>query len=324
MFKKLMVLLGMIGVLLSCNEQKPKEYIPKYDKFTNDLERENLIGKVKRVVHSKKKYRFYEFEDKTNDLIISDIDYNIYGNMVKALYFDENGVLIKRREYKYSANQRVTRWFVFYVDSSMRQKSINNVYQKYDSLGNRLYAQGYYLGKLCKAENLYDSMNNVIKEIRDDLSDIHVRQYKNFYNPVGQLYKRIKYDTNWDGYTLEKTEQYQYDKRGRLIEKTIEGNIGEKEKIIQEYDQQGRKVKYTKFDRCEIDTIIEYDIYSNPTKVEYGKGYSPSQKMLEEKYEYVYDYYGNWVVKKIYTNEGMNNGGYWLKDIENRKIEYYK
>ncbi len=327
MFRKILFWVGMMGVLLSCNEQKPKEYIPKYDKFTNDLERENLIGKVKRVVHSKKKYRFYEFEDKTNDLILSDIDFNIYGNRVKALLNDENGVLKKRVQYKYSGNQRFRKWFAFYADSNSEKNSWNHVYQIYDSLGNRLYGQGYFCCRWCTSKITYDSMKNIIKEFSNGIDwDNHIRQFKNFYNSNGQLSRRITYDTNWDG-ALENIENYQYDKNGRLIEKTVNSDWANSEKIILRYDEKGRKTKYIKYDRDKVDTIFEYDIYANPIKaifVEYR--YDSKPEIIEEKYkyEYVYDYYGNWVVKKIYSNEGMSNGGYWLKDIENRKFEYYK
>ena len=88
-----------------------------------------------------------------------------------------------------------------------------------------------------------------------------------------------------------------------FVLRQFEGN----QTIILQYDRQGRKVRYTKFEDNIVDSIIKYDIYSNPTKLLYAdKGYYPRQKMLEKKYEYVYDYYGNWVVKKTFLNSVMS------------------
>lgn len=87
MFRRILVLFGMIGVLLSCNEQKPKEYIPKYDKFTNDLERTNLIGKVKRIIYSKKLDLDGSYSDKSNRITLKEEEYSDFGKLLVGKYY---------------------------------------------------------------------------------------------------------------------------------------------------------------------------------------------------------------------------------------------
>ena len=319
MFKKLMVLLGMIGVLLSCNEQKPKEYIPKYDKFTNDLERANLIGKVKRVVYSKKLDLDGSYSDKSNRITLKEEEYSDFGKLLVGKYYGNTARIQATVVNKYDNNHLL-------VSISNSEKETPNSYtqnNKYDKNGNIVECSGVMNNEYSRFIMEYDSFNNPIKATTYTQNDTMIKTINYEYSSNNQILKKVIYngDCNTE---IESIEEFKYDDKGRKIEtnyRSLNPYHPTNVKFITKYNPNNRIEYIRKFENDTIAQETYFDKNYNPTKqIRYVDGIAS----VTNEYLYQFDETGNWTEKSTYQSRTSGDGKKVAVSVEFREIEYYK
>lgn len=319
MFRKILLMFGMIGVLLSCNEQKPKEYIPKYDKFTNDLERENLIGKVKRVVHSKKLDLEGSYSDKSNRIMLKEEEYTDFGKLLVGKYYGNTARIQATVVNKYD------NYHLLVSTTNSEKESPNNYIQnnKYDKNGNMVECSAVMNNEDSRFIMEYDSLNNLIKTTTYAQNDTMIKNIKYEYSLNKQILKKISYSSESRN-EIASIEEFKYDEKGRKVEtiyRSFNPEHSSNIKFITKYNPNDRIELIKKFENDIITQETYFDKNYNPTKqIKYVDGIAS----VTNEFVYQFDEIGNWTEKSSYQSRTSGDGKKVAVSVEFREIEYYK
>lgn len=117
--------------------------------------------------------------------------------------------------------------------------------------------------------------------------------------------EKVNFDFDPDGKPLknEKLSSQKFDSKGFLTETVTYDDAGKVEyKYAYNYDDEGRRIKTTRFKKNKIINYYEYDYNNFGNK---SKAYRyDSEGNLEEYYIYEYDRYGNLTEEEWYTPSG--------------------
>ena len=299
------IIICFLLVLVSCLEKSNS--IPKYDNFKNDLERNNLIGKIKTLTlfgkikynHKNNKVKFIKNELKK---------FNIYGNITEERYYD-------------------------YVDESLNQTlkkeydSINNLIKietiipnnKFDcffynetkiiirNLKNKTVTYCYFVKEKLKHKTLLK-----LNEANHAYLKIDYRKNDTLITKIKNTYKNRNLITKIEKKTITKNK---YDQFKRLIESERETEFGRYKESY--YYKNMHLIKIVKQSLMAIPyqwkRVNTYDENFNKIKVVKFKN-----EIIESElsFKYVFDKYANWTKKIAIKNNET------IYEI-NRQIKYW-
>jgi|SRR5690554_1421603 len=261
---KLLTIVSVLMLFSSCNENN----LEKDSK--NDLEEENLKGKVRRIIENSY-YAEYKFGEPQKGE-------KIFGQSEDL--FNEQGMLIEKRFTNIFGDRVIKKYndrgleletILFNEEGGLNSKTI---YQ-YDKDGNRIERAQYdSKGKLERKEaTKYDENGNRIEKVR--------------YNSNGKIeYKEsVRYDdkgneTEINYYELDKLVEkeeyvYKYDNEGNKIEEEgslydSEGELKDRQKNVNKYNRKGNLIEEIRYDlkgNLEHKLTYKYDKNDNETEV---------------------------------------------------------
>jgi len=265
---KLLTIVSIILFFSNCTDNKIK----------NDLTKENLKGKVRRVIENS-----YDTEEKFGEVIKTDQ----YGQ--KEFYFNEQGYFLQKKErfnypdyfsyntetFKYDQQENIIEKR-FESNNSMFGESSHKYTYKYDKKGNKIEENRYnYKGELeDKVVYKYDSSGNKIE--------------KNNYNSKGELRSK---------------ETYKYDNKGNEIEENWYNSEGELEdKVVYKYDSSANKIEESGYNsKGELEGKVVYIYDNRGNKIE--ENWYNSEGELRSKETYKYDNKGNEIEHRVYNSD---------------------
>jgi hypothetical protein len=253
---------------------------------SNDLDKNNLKGKVKTVIAVENKIQdktIMQFMPFASRQLFEISNFNKKGEMLEYKEVYKGNILYMKKEYLYDENENLKEENIYDEENEI----IETVTFKHNSIGQ------------------------MIEEFREDY-DILLTA---FYNENGQL-EIVK----------DKSELQGYGEKTFIIkrEETQPENISEIETIqndklygksFYKYDSLGNVIMTEHRDE-QNDLIssefIEYDTKNNISKLTV----KDTRRTTEYSYDYNYDSFENWINSKFYVNGELN-----LETI--REIEYY-
>lgn len=349
---KLLTIASVLMLFSNCNENNLE------NDSKNDLEEENLKGRVRSVVeksydaeekfgeaiktelYQQKDYYFNEqgdFTEERHRLSRSNPDYFSYGETI--FQYDQQGNIIEKK----------SEW----ISSGFFGEIKHKYTYKYDNIGNKM-EENYYNseGELSSKEVYkYDGRGNKMEKnwynSKGELKSKYTYKYdgkgnkteENSYNSERKLSSKkvCKYDSkgnkteeieyNSEG-KIEEKYVYVYDKKGNEIESNKYGADGKLEyKYISRYDSKGNKaeeIKYNSDNTISNERAYKYDKRGNMIEV-YGKGYYSNGKL---KYSDLtkYDEKGNTIlsesteIKEVPENKGLYYNP--LVSLEEQEVIY--
>lgn len=209
--------------------------------------------------------------------------YDNYDKLIDASYYDSEGSLHSRSQYKYDIRGKMIEKNDGYSNSVR-----TNYFYKYDPYGNLIEKDGTwcynYGSRTDKDLYKYDSYGNMI-EIAGCTSDGAIFKQVVFeYDWRGNLIERINYR---GGYVASKTI-YKYDKQGNRIEEASYNADGSLcSKCVSKYDKQGNMLEAAWFNSngSLIEKVVwKYDSYGNRVECDRydGEQVRPTSREVRE------------------------------------------
>lgn len=317
------------------------------NKPKNDLEKQNLKGKVKSVIESTFFAKAGMFGKLQKDGLMDKYKYvfNNAGEETERIKYDTTSnrdVPIETIIYKYDSNDNLIERYdkrgdsiVFKYDNSKHvieeenfdsNKLVYKVTYKYDDRGNKIEKREY------SHENKLESS----KVYKFDRSGNETEAYNHYFNIQGTSDSRVTYKYDNRNNKIEKDSYepdsvlkwkgtYKYDDSGHVIEdgsyhynrdKTLTDQMADCTNKYK-HDEKGNiieKIYTNKSTGLSYKSTFKFDARGN--LIEFCK-YNDKGKLIEsEKSRYTYDEVGNWV-KEIDIENGEP------LSITERQIEYY-
>jgi hypothetical protein len=141
------------------------------------------------------------------------------------------------------------------------------------------------------------------------------------YNSAGKITEEQLYNVQGD--LLEKLEhRYDANNANKISTSCYKPKGGLSWKENYEYDKLGNKISYKHYDatgKLGWQTVYKYDRFG--VKIEEGSYDASGNELSLSAYEYVYDYYNNWIQQIIFTYDLNKNK--IPENIIERDITYY-
>jgi hypothetical protein len=277
------IFLGILILASSCNRSKTE----------NDLDEEQLVGKVKsvRTTHYSVKSNFGKIEK--SERFSESWDKDTYA------IFDENSMILQKT--------------YFQSDGKVAYQIIN----EYDNKGKKTKYSFYFEGELSEFFTYKYDENGLLNESdRYTLENGLIWVVKHKYDQRGFLIEEDRHDKNGN---LIYAWYYKLDKKGNKIEEKLT-QFPSEETYLQtfSYDKKSNlteRIDYSSDGRIDQKFVFEYNkfgIISSETK--YGSNGSIEGKI--KTFEYQVDNQGNWTHKIQYEN----NLPFLITE---REIQYY-
>ncbi len=313
--KRQIIQILIITLLFGCNNI---DYKPKYKDFANAWERENLIGKVKKLEQYRANVTDFETEKTDKPIIEFSKEFSETGNILYQETFDNFGKLEQYIKNQYDKHgyrtESVSENFV------MPTKSIEKA--KFDTLtGKQLSAQVISDDTLkFEAFFKYDKYSNLVEQTDIQNGDTTLGSFEYKYDNVGRILFKKQID-NGEHSINETTNEFKYDAEGNLLELISKSELFGEMKPTYEYDSKNQIKKITEYKSGQIDKETLFDKFYNKTLVRFYKSNALNKEM---KYEYEFDKKGNWIQRNTFMKEYFGDKKTVLIYKETRKIEYYE
>lgn len=315
MRKQTILILGLL-FLIGCSENTERQ--PKYADFENDLERENLFGKVKTIEQYKANVTDFESEETEKPIIEFKKQYTEFGKITYQEYFDNFG-----KSQQYIKNE--------YNDKEQRVKSVSENYltsskstetAEFNEKGEKILANVIFNDTLnFKAIFEYNDHRNLITQVNIQNGDTTSDSFEYKYNDNGKILWKKQIENSEYG-TNEYYNKFKYDQTGNLIELINKSEHFGEMKSTYEYDRKNRIEKITQYKLDKIEKETSFDKFYNQILVKFFVNETLNKEI---KYEYNFDNIGNWTERKVFLKEySGKNKKYILIFVETRKIEYYE
>jgi len=325
--------LGLI-LLTSCNSTGHK---PIYNNFKNDLDRENLVGKVR----SLEKYKIIVSDSKTettNDPTKEFLmEFTKTGNLSSLKRYDVFGKAIYSTQNLY--NKKGQKIKAFTEDSYRPSKSVEEYEYKDDKLS---IAKVFVNGTLIYVSySEYDKSGHLTKQLEIQKNDTTLNKLTYLFDKRGNvLSKRSIQTTRNDRYEYVNT--YKLDDKNNILEINSKLDIFGASKTVNVYDSKNRieksieygdKQTQKKISKDSIEKSIDFKDKQIQKEIFYDKFYDETLIRFyrngalerEVKYEYEFDTKGNWIKRKAYVkNSSTNSDEFKFVYVETRKILYYE
>lgn len=313
--KRQIIQILFIALLLGCNNI---DYKPKYKDFANAWERENLIGKVKKLEQYKANVTEFETEKTAKRIIEFSKEFSETGNILYQENFDNFGKLEQYTKNQYDKSgfltESVSENFV------MPTKSIEKA--NFDTLtGKQLSAQVISNDTLkFEAFFKYDKYSNLIEQTNIQNGDTTSGRFEYKYDNAGRILFKKQID-NGEQSRNETTNEFKYDTEGNLLELISKSELFGEMKSTYEYNSKNRIKKITEYESGKIVKETLFDKFYNKTLVRF---YKSNELNKEMKYEYEFDKKGNWIQRDTFMKEYFGDKNTVMIYKETRKIEYYE
>lgn len=291
---------------------------PIYSDSKNDLQENNLFGKVKKVEYYKTTFQNAEERDKP--LLNKIEEYTDFGELKKVEYFDDYGKLIQTNVIDYNKNQK----FIKSV-SINKLKNMNFIQtSKYDSINNTSELSVFINDTIEQKTIFYYGKNDYqVKSISIKGNDTTVIINEHTFNDSNKLILATQKEKGNDKSTI--TIRNKYDNNNNLIESSHKTEWVE---MLSETEwKDGRIFKQTSYTisadlKKHTNNITEFDILYNPI---ISKEFERSKLTRELKFDYEFDKNGNWIKKNVSMKEHFNNSKEFVPIyLDTRKISYWK
>ena len=317
--------------------------------FKNELERENLRGKVKTIRRTP-----YKAVEKYGEVTKGEIDrgwftdysyriFNEKGNLIENQDFYSSGELMDKTIYKYDNFNKIEEEIVSGSDGDIKKK----ITFRYDEKANLIRKTEYKPdGSLIVKENYKYNERDKVIEVQDINSegvpaDRWIYKYNNKgkrieanrYKPDGNLYEKIIYDYDNEGNIVEVNRfgengnlegriYYVYDNKNDLIEAESYDSNGELEaKLFYKFISKFNPKKFNKYVNMlamESDvTIYEVLIFGRIGIEELQLFIADESLDINGKYEYEFDKQDNWIKRIEFEDDSA-------KFVVEREITYYE
>ncbi len=313
--KRQIIKILIIALLFGCNNI---DYKPKYKDFVNAWERENLIGKVKKLEQYKANVTDSETE-KTDNLIVEfSKEFTETGNLLYQENFDNFGKLEQCIKNQYDKNgyqtESVSENFV------MPTKSIEKA--NFDTLTGRQLSTQVISNDSIKFEAFFkfDKYKNLIEQTNIRHGDTTSGRFEYMYDREGRVILKKQIDNSKHGIN-ETTNEFKYDSEGNLFELISKSEVFGEMKSTYEYNGKNRIKKITVYKSGQMDKETSFDNFYNKTLVRFYKSNALNKEI---KYEYEFDKNGNWIQRDTFMKEHFGDKKTVLIYKETRKIEYYE
>lgn len=305
----------IIALLFGCNNI---DYKPKYKDFANAWERENLIGKVKKLEQYKANVTDFVTEKTDKPIIEFSKEFSETGNILYQENFDNFGKLEQCMKNQYDKNgyrtESVSENFV------VPTKSVEKA--NFDTLTGRQLSAHVISNDTLKFEAFfkYDKYKNLIEQTTVQNGDTTSGRFEYKYDSEGRMLFKKQID-NGEHSINETTNEFKYDAEGNLFELISKSELFGEMKSIYEYNSKNRIQKITEYKSGQMDKETSFDEFNNKTLVCFYKSNALNKEM---KYKYEFDKKGNWIQRETFMKEHFGDKKTVLIYKETRKIEYYE
>ena len=307
--------IGLI-LLTSCNSTGHK---PKYNNFKNDLDRENLEGKVRSIEEGKN----IESDSKTESTKEFVKEFTESGNLSSMKKYDVFGKPIYSTQNIY--NKKGLKIKAFTEDFNMASKSVEEYEYKDDNLS---YAKVFINDTLKYKSYLeYDKSGHLTRQIEIQIKETPLKTNDTTLNTLtysfdksgNVILKKNLQTTKNKSYNYSNT--YKYDNKNNIIETNSDFDIFGTLKVVNTYDSENRIEKSIEYRNKQIEKVILFDKFYDESLISF---YRNGTLERELKYEYEFDTKGNWIKRKAYVKNSSKHGDeFKFIYVENRKILYY-
>ena len=211
------------------------------------------------------------------------IEYDIEGNVVSDISYNEDGSVSARSESEYDSEGNEISYVRYSGDGSISYR----YEREYDNVGNEVCFVSYKEDGSVSArrEYEYDSAGNCVSTILYNESSEIINSFKTEYDDAGKAIKSITY--NADG-SINAWIEYTYDSNGEEpseVSYNADGSISVRREY--KYDSVGNEISFAEY---EGDGSISYKIeteYDNDGKKIREVSYD---SIINENREYIYEY----------------------------------
>ena len=311
-----LLLLGLI-MLTSCNSTGHK---PKYNNFKNDLDRENLEGKVL----SLEKYKIIVSDSKTEttnnptkELVM---EFTETGNLSGMKKYDVFGKLIYSAQNIYNKKRLKIKGFTEDLNIDSRySRSVEKYVYKNDKLSSAKIFVNDTLKYISYFE--YDKSGHLTKQLGIQNNDTTLNKLTYIFDKHGNEISQKNIQTTRNK-KYEYVNTYKFDNKNNIIETNSDFDVFGTSKNVNVYDSKNRIEKSTQYKDKLIEKDIIYDKFYDETLISFYRNGSLEREL---KYEYEFDKKGNWIKRKAYVkNCSTHSEEFKLAFIETRKIVYYE
>jgi len=313
--KRLLIEIFVFLLLIGCNDI---DYKPKYKDFDNDWERENLLGKVKKLEQYKANVADFETGNTDKPFIVFRKEFIENGNISYQENFDIFGEIEQFIKNIYDKNgfriESISENFI------LSMKSIEKA--GFDTAtGKKISAHVIYNDTL-KVDAIlnYDSRGNLIQQTNIQNGDTMSGRIEYQYDGKGRILIKRQIDKGEYGKN-ETTNEFKYNSQGDLIELISKSDFSGEMKSIYEYDGKNRIQKISEYESEKIEKESLFDKFYNKTLVRF---YVNNALQKEMKYKYRFDKKGNWIQKDVFMKENPGDKKIVPIYTETRTIEYFK
>lgn len=308
-------LVGAIFLIVS-NACSRIDHKPKYQDFSNDWERHNLIGKVKSIELSKA-FIIDSKSGETDDVfLVSKIAFTDFGKIIEEKHFERFGDIAHLITNKYDSNgNRIET-----ISESAGGQFISKEKLKYDQNGNQIFLHTIVNDSMHFKTyfDKYDSLGNalLLRIEEDSMTGIVNFQYE--YNSQGKMLSKKQVASNPEGEYYQ-THRFNYNEDGDLVERILESESLGQQRTTFVYDSHHRVIKIIQHVLGQIESERMFDeLYNLKEERVFENG-----KLIKEfKYELEFDRRGNWVERKVFVGS-KNSEKMELSHIESRKLIYF-
>ena len=307
--------LGLI-LLSSCVSTGHK---PKYNNFKNDLDRENLEGKVRSI----EKGKSIESDSKAESTKEFVKEFTETGNLASMKKYDVFGKPIYSTQNIY--NKKGLKIKAFMEDLNMASKSVEEYEYKNDNLSSaKVFVNDTLRNKSSfeydKTGHLTRMMEIQIKETSLNTKDTTLNMFTHTFDKSGNVISKKNFQTTKNkSYNYSNT--YKYDNKNNIIETNSDFDIFGSLKVVNIYDSKNRIEKSIEYRNKQIEKVILFDKFYDESLISF---YRNGTLERELKYEYEFDTKGNWIKRKAYVKNSSKHGDeFKFIYVENRKILYY-
>jgi len=310
-----LLILSLIFVI-SCSNHTDR--IPKYGKFENAWEKDNLFGKIEELTEYKASFSDFQNKNTETPIPVFRKHYTEFGKILFQEHYDNFGNIDQIIKNEFNDKQQIIKSFS--ENMIMSHKSIE--LHEYDDSGNVIFTKAIFndsIELIGKFE--YDRLNNLSKQLSIQNSDTSITRFEYTYNEKGNilLKKQITKDRNS---IYEYFNEFKYDSQGNLLELTNKSDLFGEVKITYEYDNLNRIKKKIEYESGQISKETQFDKYYNLLSIKY---FESSALKKEMKYKYEFDNNGNWISRTAYLKEYFGESKkFQPMFIESREIEYYE
>ena len=311
--KQIGIILLLTFLTIGCSENF--DIKRQYNSFNNDLERDNLFGKVKTVDLRKADIN----SDKLDEcILVSKTEYTNFWDISYQEFFDNFGKLQQWTKCEFYKNKKVKT-----VSENLNLNSKMIETYRLDNKNRYISAKGKYDTVGFSAKFKYDSLDNIIKLVSIQANDTSISFIDYKYDQQEKILKKKQYTKAEDGQNENMIiNEYKYDSSGNLITTTSKSEFIGEEKSLYEYDNQSRIRIIKQYQNGLIEKETEFDKYYNPILIKY---YSTGNIEKEIKYAYSFDNKRNWIERKAYLKQIFASSNKFIPIyMEQRIITYYE